>query len=122
MVTPKINCRECGNCCKSLMINVSTEEANNLAAHLQQTRNEFDDTYIEKSESGSMLINAIPCHFLQDNSCTVYEHRFAGCKEFPAMHLPQFTKRMFTTLMHYGRCPIVYHVVELAKINSGFVQ
>ncbi len=119
-ISPKIECTDCGNCCKSLMVNINEEEANNLSSHLGQTRAEFDEKYIDKGESGRMVVNAIPCHFLIGNSCSVYEHRFAGCKEFPAFHVPDFNKRLFTTYMHYDRCPIIFNVMETLKIESGF--
>jgi len=114
-ITPKIDCTQCGNCCKSLMITVSDEEANLLSATLNQTREIFDEQYLEKGSNGLMLINTIPCTFLSDNKCTVYEHRFAGCREFPAMHLPNFKQRLFTSFMHYNRCPIIFNVIEQLK-------
>ena len=119
-ITPKINCTECGNCCKSLMINVTEIEADALSAHLKLTRNAFDEKNLEKGVS-MMVMNAIPCNFLDNNICTVYEYRFSGCKEFPAMHLPDFNKRLFTTFMHYSRCPIIYNVVEGLKVKTGFI-
>ncbi|MFP5040071.1 YkgJ family cysteine cluster protein [Parasediminibacterium sp. JCM 36343] len=118
-ISRHIDCTACGNCCKSLMINVTEPEADVLAAHLQQTREGFDSQYLEKGSS-MMVINAIPCAFLNENKCTVYEHRFSGCKEFPAMHLPHFNKRLFTTFMHYNRCPIIYNVVEALKLETNF--
>jgi len=102
------------------MVNIDEEEANNLSAHLGQTRAQFDENYLDKGESGRMVVNAIPCHFLVGNSCSVYEHRFAGCKEFPAFHIPQLKKRMFTTYMHYDRCPIIFNVIENLKLNLHF--
>ena len=122
VISPKIECTDCGNCCKSLMVNIDEEEANNLSAHLGQTRAEFDEKYLDKGDSGRMVVNAIPCHFLVGNSCSVYEHRFAGCKEFPAFHVPDFNKRLFTTYMHYDRCPIIFNVMETLKLESGFKQ
>jgi Fe-S-cluster containining protein len=121
-ITPKIDCTSCGNCCKSLMINVTEQEADLLANHLQQSRENFDALYIERGSSGTMLINKIPCHFLQDNKCTVYEYRFEGCKEFPAMHLPQVQQRLFTVFMHYHRCPIIFNIVEQLKKVTEFVD
>ena len=118
-IAPQIDCTACGNCCKSLLINVTEEEATTLARHLNQSRTNFDAQYLEKSGS-MMLMNAIPCTFLTNDTCTVYEHRFAGCREFPAMHLPNFNKRLFTTFMHYGRCPIIYNIVEELKVKTGF--
>lgn len=119
-ITPKVDCTACGNCCKSLMIVVEEDEANALSNHRNETRAAFDHQFIEKGSNGMMLMNAIPCNFLSDNKCTVYEHRFAGCKEFPAMHLPNFKERLFTTFMHYDRCPIIFNVVEELKIATGF--
>jgi len=114
-ISPQIDCTSCGNCCKSLMVNIDEAEANNLANHLGQSRETFDEAYISKGESGRMVINSIPCHFLVENSCSVYEHRFAGCREFPAFHIPDFNKRLFTTYMHYDRCPIIFNVMENLK-------
>ena len=119
-VSPKISCTNCGNCCKSLMVNIDEDEATRLSAHLGKTRAEFDEAYISKGESGRMVINAIPCHFLVENSCSVYEYRFAGCREFPAFHVPDFNKRLFTTYMHYDRCPIIFNVLETLKDETGF--
>lgn len=119
-ISPEIDCTTCGNCCKSLMVNINEAEANNLSGHLKITRENFDRQYIEKGSNGMMLLNAIPCHFLSDNKCSVYEYRFEGCKEFPALHLPGFKNRAFTTFMHYDRCPIIFNVVEQLKERLNF--
>jgi Fe-S-cluster containining protein len=119
-IEPQIDCTSCGNCCRSLMINVTESEANALSTHLHQNRTDFDAQYLEKGGNGMMIMNTIPCHFLLDDRCTVYEHRFSGCREFPAMHLPGFRQRIFTTLMHYGRCPIIFNLVEAMKTVTRF--
>ncbi|MES2332904.1 MAG: YkgJ family cysteine cluster protein [Bacteroidota bacterium] len=119
-ISPLINCTDCGNCCKSLMVLISDDEADNLSTHLGQTRKAFDEKYLEKGSNGLMIMNRMPCHFLSDNKCTVYEHRFEGCKEFPALHLPNFKNRLFTTFMHYERCPIIFNVVEQLKDEMSF--
>ncbi|MBX2930479.1 MAG: YkgJ family cysteine cluster protein [Chitinophagaceae bacterium] len=121
-IAPKIDCTICGNCCKSLMINVTEKEADALSNHLELSREKFDKQYLEKGSSGMMLINTIPCHFLEENKCTVYEYRFEGCKEFPAMHLPHFQQRLFTVFMHYDRCPIIFNVVEELKVETKFMR
>lgn len=121
-IEAQIDCTKCGNCCKTLLINVNEERANNLAAHLQLNREEFDSNFLEKGSKAMMLINKIPCHFLNENKCTIYEHRFDGCREFPALHLPKFKERLFTVFMHYNRCPIVFNVVEGLKSVLNFLQ
>jgi uncharacterized cysteine cluster protein YcgN (CxxCxxCC family) len=120
LIEPKINCTTCGNCCKSLMINVTAAEADRVAGRVQITREVFDERYLEKGSHELMIMNKIPCHFLENNACSIYEDRFAGCREFPALHLPQFTDRLFSVMMHYHRCPIIFNVVEELKTTTGF--
>ena len=120
IVSPQIDCTTCGNCCKSLMINVSDNEANDLSNYLNKTRTDFDEEYVEKGSNGMMLMNTIPCSFLADNKCTIYDYRFAGCREFPGLDVPNFTKRLFTVFMHYSRCPIIFNVVEELKVITNF--
>jgi uncharacterized protein len=119
-IAPKIDCTECGNCCKNLMINVEPDELAPLADYLKITQQQLKTKYIEEGSNGMMLINTIPCHFLAENKCTVYEHRFFGCRQFPNLEAPQFTKRLFTTMMHYGKCPIIFNVVEALKKATHF--
>lgn len=121
-VTPEVDCTSCGACCKNLMINVAVTEITPVAKQLQLTDSTFREKYIEESEGGQMIINRIPCHFLSGTKCTVYENRFAECRDFPHLHKPNFTGRLFGTLMHYSICPIIYNVVEQLKIQTGFKQ
>ena len=114
-ISEAIDCTACGNCCRSLMINVEPGEPEILSARLDISLPLLKEKYIEESQQGRMIINTIPCHFLQDNKCTVYEHRFKECREFPHLHKPGFIKRFPGTLMHYGRCPIIFNVIESLK-------
>ena len=119
-ITPQIDCTACGNCCKSLMINVTKEEADNLAKHLQTPVAELKQKYLEESTEGQMVINKIPCHFLAGTKCSIYEQRFEGCREFPHLDKDNFTSRLFGTMMYYGVCPIIFNVVEALKIELHF--
>jgi Fe-S-cluster containining protein len=102
------------------MIVVTNEEANKVSKALQITRKSFDQEYLEKGGFDLMLMNSMPCSFLKDNSCTIYEHRFEGCREFPALHLNDFKKKLFSHFMHYSRCPIIFNVIEQLKIELRF--
>ena len=121
-ITPKIDCTECGNCCKTLMINITTEESERLATHLEMTIPDLKSRYIEESLQGKMIMNTIPCHFLGGTKCTIYEKRFTECRDFPHLHKNNFTDRLFGTLMYYAMCPIIYNVVERLKIETGFIN
>jgi uncharacterized protein len=115
-VSPQIDCTACGNCCKSLMINVNSNDAGRLANHLHIPKKTFEEKYVEKSKEGTLAVmNAIPCHFLHNSKCTVYEARPDECREFPGLNQPGFTKRLFPIFFHYSHCPIIYNVIEAMK-------
>jgi Fe-S-cluster containining protein len=120
-ISAAIDCTACGNCCKTLVINVAADEIAPLANHLNLTEAETKQVYIEESLAGNYFINTMPCHFLADNKCTIYAARFTECRDFPHLHKPGFKDRLPGTLMHYGRCPIIYNVIEAMKIEVGFI-
>jgi uncharacterized protein len=122
IIEPQIDCTSCGGCCRQLMINVTHEENINVAKHLNITPKVFKEKYLEESLQGKMIMNTIPCHFLADNKCTVYENRFTECKAFPHLHENNFKGRLFGTLIHYAMCPIIYNVVERLKVETGFID
>lgn len=119
-IAPKIDCTSCGNCCKSLMVNITQPEAERLSVYLDMEVDDLKEKYIETSLQGDMILNTIPCHFLKGTSCSIYEHRFTECRDFPALHRTGFKERLFATFMHYGRCPIIYNVIEQLKWQTGF--
>lgn len=116
-----IDCTACGNCCKELMINLEEDDVARLCAGTGKTKTDFIKDYVEQSAAGSMMVmNTIPCKFLADKKCTIYAHRPQECRNFPGLHIAGFQTRMFATFMHYGRCPIIYRVIEKLKIATGF--
>src|ERR1043165_746488 len=72
LVTTKTDCTQCGNCCRSLMINVEQHELQPIASTLNLSVEDVKQKFIEESAEGQMVINTIPCHFLSANKCTVY--------------------------------------------------
>lgn len=120
-ITPLIDCTACGACCKNLMINLTEENILPVANNLGLSIPAFKEQYVEESSQGQMIMNTIPCHFLNDNKCTVYADRFTECREFPHLHKNNFKGRLFGTLMHYAMCPIIFNVIETLKVETGFV-
>lgn len=120
-IAPKIDCTSCGNCCRHLMINLEDSDINRLASHLSLSTEDFENRYVEKSAGANICImNTIPCHFLQDNKCTVYTARPEECRTFPGLHQNNFMSRSFASFMHYGKCPIIYNVIEALKQETSF--
>jgi uncharacterized protein len=119
--TKAIDCTACGNCCKNIMISADSQEILKISNALQMEFDVCKKKYFESStESDNHLINAIPCHFLKDDKCTVYENRPSACASFPHIDLPNFTSRLFSMLSGYGICPIIYHSMEALKNELVF--
>ena len=121
-ITPRIDCTACGNCCKTLIIHTERAEHERVAARMAMEPGAWEDAYVETSLGGATVLNHIPCPFLTGTRCSVYEDRFSDCREFPHLHRPHFTDRLFSTLMHYGNCPIIYTLVEALKVETGFLS
>ena len=119
-VSSAIDCTECGNCCKNLVINVEPSDAISCAGSMNMKTEDFLEKYIETSAQGQFFISAIPCHFFAEKKCTIYENRFTACREFPHLHKEGFLNRLSGTMMHYGKCPIIYNVVEELKLSLQF--
>lgn len=120
VVSAQIDCTACGNCCRAFMINVTNKEVEVVAGQLNITENDFKNKYLEESAGGQLIVKTIPCHFLEDNKCKIYQYRFSECREFPHLHRPNVAGRLFGLLMYYGTCPIIYNVIEEAKLELGF--
>ena len=120
IITPQVDCTQCGNCCKSLMINISAEEAGKLAQHINMDLADMKKQFLEESEQGQLIMNSIPCYFLSGTKCSIYENRFSGCREFPYLDQHNFSSRMFALLIHYESCPIIFNVIEALKVKLQF--
>ncbi len=121
-VSAAIDCTQCGNCCKTLVINVTDEEVVQLSDDLHLPQTEIQERYIETSLAGKHFINTVPCAFLAGSICSIYQYRFTECRDFPHLHKPGFKERLLGTLLHYGRCPIIYNVVEEMKSHLHFKE
>jgi uncharacterized protein len=120
-IEPAIDCTACGNCCKTLMINVSADEALELSNFLNTPLDTVKAQYLEEGLNNHYVMKQMPCAFLEDTICSIYSNRFSGCRQFPNLEQKQFTSRLFTVFMHYGRCPIIFNVVEALKKETAFV-
>jgi Fe-S-cluster containining protein len=121
-VNPAIDCTKCGNCCKTLIVNITKPEIEGLSKYLDIPLDELKEKYIEESSQGNCFINSVPCHFLDGTKCSIYDGRFTECRDFPHLHKPGFRERFLGTLLHYGSCPIIFNVVEQVKRELKFIE
>ena len=120
-VQEQIQCTQCGNCCRSFLINVEEAEIAGAAQQHGINAAEFSERYLEAGQSGRTIINRIPCHFLTGDQCSIYESRFSGCREFPHLGEGKFRERFFFYQMYAPVCPIIFHVLEFMQQKTGFV-
>jgi Fe-S-cluster containining protein len=115
-----IDCRTCANCCRSQHPTFSRPEVQRIAAYLGITTEELRRRYLTSdADSGKYITRELPCPFLEDNLCIIYEVRPAVCAGYP--HLQRnFRSRLWQTIDNAAVCPIVYNVLERLKNSLGF--
>jgi hypothetical protein len=117
-VWDRIDCTKCANCCKHVQPTLDENDVDRLANRLNMDRQRFIELYLRKNEDACgkpWITNSLPCAFLKDDRCSVYEDRPADCAGYPYLYEPDFTARMFGMLGRTFVCPIVYGVMEELK-------
>ena len=67
-------------------------------------------------EDKNIVFNELPCPFLNENKCAMYESRPKDCKSFP--HLNQdITVRCHQFFGNAKTCPIAFNVLQNAKLE-----
>jgi uncharacterized protein len=120
-----IDCTTCANCCREMKPTFSGDEVDRVARRLGIERQQFIETYLERSEASSenpWQTRTTPCPFLKDNLCSVYEDRPAECGGYPYLYQPDFVFRTMGMIGRTFTCPIVYEVMEELKKSLGFLQ
>jgi uncharacterized protein len=115
-----IDCRTCANCCKTRHPLFSRVEVQRIAEYLGITPSELRTRYLEiDQEAAKYRTRELPCPFLKDNLCTIYEVRPAVCAGYPHLHR-NFRNRLWQTIDNAETCPIVFNVLERLKHRLGF--
>lgn len=113
----EIDCTSCGNCCRVMGPTLSAAEIKRLAARVGLNVSKFRAQYVrvEEEPDGSHEFRTLPCPFLEDNRCSVYDSRPHDCRSYPHLHKKDFLCRLFQVLDNYSVCPIVFNVYEGLK-------
>ncbi len=109
----KIDCLQCGNCCKGYSPRFKTPDIKRIAKHLKMKDGDLINTYLRVDEDGDYVMRSTPCSFLgADNYCSIYEVRPSDCERFPYTDEDVILKRPNITLKNSSFCPAVYYVLE----------
>lgn len=119
-VSAKIDCTECGNCCKNIRPALDEDDITNFASGLKMSIDEFREKYLtaEPDDPSEYLFNALPCPFLVNNMCSNYECRPKACASYPHLHKEEFVFRLWDVVDNYSICPIVFNVKEKKCLSS----
>lgn len=109
----KIDCLQCGNCCKGYSPRFKTPDIKRIAKHLKIKEGELISRYLKVDEEGDYVMQNQPCSFLgTDNYCSIYPVRPSDCERFPYTDEDVILKRPNITLKNASFCPAVYYVLE----------
>ena len=115
-VSSRIECTSCANCCRVSRPLLTKADLKRLSQAKGLSVSAFRDRYLRKDEDGEgETFNVLPCPFLKDNHCSVYDHRPADCRSFPHLHKREFVFRVNQAFSNCGVCPIVFNVYEGLK-------
>jgi Fe-S-cluster containining protein len=121
-VSSKIDCRECGNCCREVRPLLDQEDISKMAAGLKLPKQEFKRRYLTKhiAKPFEYIFKKLPCQFLVDNQCVYYEFRPKTCILYPYLNKVGFSTRLINVVNSCSICPIVFNVYEQLKIELMF--
>lgn len=112
-VTEKIDCTKCGNCCREISPVLREEDIKRISEMLKISRDEFIKEYT-KTDEDDIIFN-LPCPFLKENKCSVYEARPDDCRNFPNLDKDIASRCHAFFFSNAGMCPIVFNVLQNAK-------
>lgn len=115
-----IDCTECGNCCIDLQPQICKKDFMGLKKALRLSETEIKEKYLELDEDNDLRFKDLPCSFLENKKCAIYENRPHDCQSFPHLHKKSFISRLYGVIDNYSICPIVFHVYEELKIRLNF--
>ncbi|MCB0807144.1 MAG: YkgJ family cysteine cluster protein [Bacteroidales bacterium] len=114
----KINCLDCGNCCKTLGPRIVEKDIDRISKSLHLRPNEFIKKFLRVDEDGDYVFKSMPCPFLgADNYCSVYEVRPKACAGYPHTDQRKIHQILDLTLKNTKTCPAVFEIIENLKDN-----
>jgi Fe-S-cluster containining protein len=109
-----IDCKECGNCCRSLEIVMEKSGLSRMAENQGVSASEFERGATFVDEAGDRVLKP-PCPMLKGNLCSIYSDRPDTCRTFPHLEKSGFVFRLIGVIENLSVCPIVFNAFEELK-------
>ncbi len=109
-----IDCKTCGNCCRSLEVYLEDSDMPRLSQGLLISIEEIETRYISRDVLADADVDRKfahkPCSFLQGTVCGIYEHRPQACRDYPFV-TPDFRWSLEQLIPGAAICPIIYNTL-----------
>src|SRR3989338_4657870 len=115
----QIDCKGCGNCCRSLEIAMQKPDIAIMSKERCEASKAFESQFTFVDEDGDRLLKP-PCQMLNGNLCSIYANRPDTCRTFPHLEKPGFVSRLIGVIGSLSVCPIAFNVFEELKATVGW--
>ena len=89
-----------------------------LAKHIKMKSADFREKFLAPDEENEgHVFRQMPCPFLQDKLCSVYDQRPRDCRSYPHLHKEDFVFRLAQAVSNCSICPIVFNMYEELKVK-----
>lgn len=122
-----IDCTQCGNCCRSLHVYLTPEDAEMLADGLGTSAQAVTDQLVDRESAQRVdewgMMRTQPCPLLNGKLCTVYDHRPQTCRTYPAL-TPDFRWVMDFLIGGTHLCPIITNTLcaVMERVNELYAD
>ena len=112
-VFEKIDCLECGNCCKTTSPIWNETDIARVSKIFKLKPNEFKNQYLMEDDDKDWVFPSSPCPFLlADNYCQIYELRPKACREYPHTDRKNMMGILKLTEKNQEICPAVDQIIQ----------
>lgn len=113
-VVAAIDCTQCANCCRSLHVYLTPQDAQRIAAGIDVPLADVETRYIDRAGAQPFgewgRLRAQPCPFLDGRLCSIYPQRPETCRTYPAF-TPDFRWVLADLIEGATLCPIIFNVL-----------
>jgi len=110
-IVKAIDCTKCANCCNTLDVYLTEDDAKRLNEGVDVTIDDIIDRESAQKVGEWGKFKTSPCIFLKNKMCSVYEYRPNSCRTYP-IFTPDFRWTIDDIREGTPICPIIFNVLR----------